>query len=180
MDGLAASFARKSALLFLNSWRKYALCRENYNSMTGKGGGQRYQSWGPLFALILVEDFIDLSPFDGLRVGNLAASAKSIFHNLPWGSNRLTLAADRDKLQLRLNGRPVVEAHGQGVLRNLDITRISISFTAHVTSKDMRIYPQLFGRNRFIVIPANAKVEKHPRYIRLVKGIHPVLLRRQR
>lgn len=180
MDELAASFARKSARLFLNSWQKYALCRENYNSMTGAGGGQRYQSWGPLFALILVEDFIDISPFDGLRVGNLAASAKSTFHNLPWGSDRITLLADKNKMQLRISGKPVVEARGRGVLRNLDITKISISFTAHVTSEEMSIYPRLFGRSKFIIIPANTKMEKHPRYIRLTKGTHPVLLRRQR
>ncbi|MCX6583827.1 MAG: trehalase family glycosidase [Candidatus Aminicenantes bacterium] len=74
LDEIAAEFAVKSATLFLNSWQTFGLCRENYNSVTGEGGGQRYQSWGPLFALILLEDFIDISPFDGFRVGNLAAS----------------------------------------------------------------------------------------------------------
>ncbi|MCP2605074.1 hypothetical protein NLC29_02850, partial [Candidatus Aminicenantes bacterium AH-873-B07] len=63
-DKIASEFAIKSAKLFLKSWKKYRLCRENYNSITGEGGGQRYQSWGPLFALILLEDFIDYTPFE--------------------------------------------------------------------------------------------------------------------
>ncbi len=41
----AGELAAKSLHLFLPTWERFQLCRENYDSRTGEGGGQRYQSW---------------------------------------------------------------------------------------------------------------------------------------
>ena len=73
-----------------------------------------------------------------------------------------------------------LELHRRGVLRQLDISEISISFKAHVVSKEMRLFPQLFNGAKFIIIPGNTAVEKHPQFIRLTKGTHQVLLRRKK
>ena len=52
---LAADLARKGAAMFLADRRRTGMCRENFDSRTGRGCGQRFQSWGPLFALGALE-----------------------------------------------------------------------------------------------------------------------------
>ena len=54
-DAIASELAKKSADLFLRTWDNFQLCPENFDSRTGEAGGQRYQSWGSLFALIALE-----------------------------------------------------------------------------------------------------------------------------
>ncbi len=139
-DEIASEFSRKSVRLFLRSWRKFRLSRENYNSVTGEGGGQRYQSWGPLFALVLIEDFIDVPPFDdGLRVGNLSSKKKVKIKNYFVGKDSYSLEANYDSLSLYFNGGKIVEFHGRAVLRNIKLKDYSIEFTANVYSKDFYI-----------------------------------------
>lgn len=145
-DKVAAEFAVKGAKLFLYSWKKYHLCRENYNSITGEGGGQRYQSWGPLFALALLEEFIDISPTDGLTVGNLAASGKSSIENIWLAGKKYNLIVEPDYLSLYLNGTKVLEFKGRGVLRNIDIRSDKISLDVYVHSKRMEIRSGKYGK----------------------------------
>ena len=54
---LAAELARKGAAMFLADRRRTGMCRENFDSRTGRGCGQRFQSWGPLFSLGALEGF---------------------------------------------------------------------------------------------------------------------------
>jgi len=42
--------ASKSAALFPCNWRRYQVCRENFDSRTGEGAAPPHQSWGPLLA----------------------------------------------------------------------------------------------------------------------------------
>lgn len=53
---LAAELARKGAEMFLADRRRTGRCRENFDARTGEGCGQRFQSWGPLFALGALEE----------------------------------------------------------------------------------------------------------------------------
>ena len=53
---LAAELARKGADMFLADRRRTGACRENFDARTGEGCGQRFQSWGPLFALGALEE----------------------------------------------------------------------------------------------------------------------------
>ena len=50
-DDLAADLAWKGARMFLADRHRTGFCRENFDARTGRGCGQRFQSWGPLFAL---------------------------------------------------------------------------------------------------------------------------------
>lgn len=140
-DEAAAEFARRSARLFLGSWETYRLCRENYNSMTGEGGGHRYQSWGPLFALLLLEEYIDISPFDGLRVGNLAAGAETAIRNLPLGGAVYDVEAGPAGLTLNRDGRPLLEFRGRAVLRQIQPEGLGFSAEAAVYGGNLRIRP---------------------------------------
>ena len=54
-DDLAEDLAWKGARMFLADRRRTGFCRENFDSRTGQGCGQRFQSWAPLFALGALE-----------------------------------------------------------------------------------------------------------------------------
>ena len=42
--------------MFLADRRRTGFCRENFDARTGRGQGQRFQSWAPLFALGALEE----------------------------------------------------------------------------------------------------------------------------
>ncbi len=69
-DELASELAWKGALMFLADRRRTGFCRENFDARSGRGRGRRFQSWGPLFALGAIEEFVDACPWRGLRVGS--------------------------------------------------------------------------------------------------------------
>ena len=68
-DEVASELAWKGALMFLADRRRTGFCRENFDARTGRGRGHRFQSWGPLFALGAIEEFVDACPWRGLRIG---------------------------------------------------------------------------------------------------------------
>jgi hypothetical protein len=177
LDKIASEFAVKSASLFLKSWQTYGLCRENYNSVTGEGGGQRYQSWGPLFALILLEDFIDATPFEGFRVGNLSATKKNKVEHTRLQGNFYTLEVDSQGLLLIKNKRKLFEFKGKAVLRHLEVSRDSVAFEAHVISDAMDFYPLIFQGKSFDVEPGEKKIAKMKDFIRVSRGITKVMLK---
>jgi len=177
-DEIASRFAVKSARLFLRSWNRYRLCRENYNSITGEGGGQRYQSWGPLFALILLEDFIDCGPFGGFRVGNLSARRPSTLQNISMQGKKYRLEVDRDRLRLWENGRPLIGYRGRGVIRNLKIREGVLHCRIDVYSDSLDFTPDVFGPNGFrILLNQRKPVVNHSRSFRLPRGGHDLEMR---
>ncbi len=69
-DRVASELAWKGALMFLADCRRTGFCRENFDARSGRGRGRRFQSWGPLFALGAIEEFVDACPWRGLRIGS--------------------------------------------------------------------------------------------------------------
>ncbi len=69
-DELAGELAWKGALMFLDDHRRTGFCRENFDARSGRGRGHRFQSWGPLFALGAIEEFVDACPWRGVRIGS--------------------------------------------------------------------------------------------------------------
>ena len=69
-DELASELAWKGALMFLADRRRTGFCRENFDARSGRGRGRRFQSWGPLFALGAIEEFVDACPWRGLHIGS--------------------------------------------------------------------------------------------------------------
>jgi hypothetical protein len=121
LDEVAGEVARRSVALFLRSWRRYQLCRENYDSRTGEGGGQRYQSWGPLFALIGLEEFLDVTPWGGLTVGSLTPPGQVTARRIRALDRIWTVAMGPEGLRLDVDGRTVLGTDSPVVLRNLEV-----------------------------------------------------------
>ena len=76
-DNEASDFAAKSAQLFMRTWTNFQLCPENFHPLTGEAAGQRFQSWGPLFVLLGVEEYLDFTPWEGFRFGILSRRGRS-------------------------------------------------------------------------------------------------------
>ena len=68
-DELASGLAWKGALMLLADHRRTGFCRENFDARSGRGRGHRFQSWGPLFALGAIEEFVNACPWRGLHIG---------------------------------------------------------------------------------------------------------------
>lgn len=120
-DETAGALAQRSVALFLRSWRDFQLCRENYDSRTGEGGGQRYQSWGPLFALMGLEEFLDVSPWAGLTIGSLVPPGETTLRRLRALGRVWTVAMAPGGLRVDADGRTVLATDAPAVLRNLEV-----------------------------------------------------------
>ncbi len=116
-DEVAGELASRSVDLFLRSWRDYQLCRENYDSLTGEGGGHTYQSWGPLFALMGVEEFTDITPWEGLRIGSLAPPPSTSLHSITIRENKYDVDFLSPGISVAVNRRQLLQADRPIVLR---------------------------------------------------------------
>ena len=121
-DAPAADLAERSVDLFLGSWRRLQLCRENYDSRTGEGGGQKYQSWGPLFALMGVEEFIDVTPWDGLRIGTLTPPPDTTLRHIRICDHQWSVSLSQTGLTVSVDGDHLLTSTGPMVLRHLEFT----------------------------------------------------------
>ncbi len=102
---LAAELAWKSAAMFLADRHRTGSCRENFDSRTGEGCGRRFQSWGPLFALGALEQFVDVTHWGGLRIGSLLPRGTLTKHvGRDAGVTGILAAGHRWTVQLRPNG----------------------------------------------------------------------------
>jgi glycogen debranching enzyme len=125
-DEVAGELAARSVDLFLRSWRDFQLCRENYDSNTGEGGGHAYQSWGPLFALIGLEECIDVTPWDGLRLGTLAPPPRTTVHNLELLDRRWTVTTGETGLEVVVDGTALLRTDGPATFRHVELSPESL------------------------------------------------------
>jgi neutral trehalase len=117
----ATQLASRSVDLFIGTWREHQLCRENYDSRTGQGAGHRHQSWGPLFALIGIEEFIDATPWDGVRVGSLHPSGSSTLERIPVMGHDWTITLTPDGLHVALDNGIQMSATAPLVMRQIQL-----------------------------------------------------------
>jgi len=117
-DPVAAEFARKSAELFLRSWTNFQLCPENFHPLTGEFGGNRYQSWGPLFALTAVEEYLDFTPWEGFRFGMIQPEKSGTLSRMEIQGRTYSVEAGAGKLILVEDEREIFAADTGLVVRH--------------------------------------------------------------
>jgi Mannosylglycerate hydrolase MGH1-like glycoside hydrolase domain len=127
-DAVATEFAQKSLSLFMRSWENFQLCPENFDSRTGEAGGQRYQSWGPLFALIAVEEYLDFTPWEGFRFGILDPEEEGKLQRMAIQGRHYQLEVSSSTTRLQEEEREIVRADGGAVFRQFLYSESEVSF----------------------------------------------------
>ncbi len=128
--------------------------------------------------MILLEEFIDFCPFDGFRVGNLAAAKKNKIENIDIRGNKYTLEADNQGLVLFRDQNKLFEYKGKAVLRDIEVSKKRISFEANVISDAVDFYPSMFKKKSFKVKLDGKKAGKKKGFVRISQGTVKVVLER--
>lgn len=127
-DDMASEFAERSAALFLRSWENFQLCPENFDSRTGEAGGRRYQSWGPLFALIALEEYLDFTPWEGFRFGMIRPEKKGRLSRVAIHGRHYEVELSPSEVKLKEEGEEIIRANGGAVFRHFLYSENEISF----------------------------------------------------
>ncbi len=127
-DPAASEFAKRSSALFLRSWENFQLCPENFDSRTGDAGGRRYQSWGPLFALIALEEYLDFTPWEGFRFGMIRPEKKGKISRIAIQGRHYEVEVSPSEVKLKEEGKEIVKAKGGAVFRHFLYSENEISF----------------------------------------------------
>jgi hypothetical protein len=135
-DTVASDFARKSADLFLRTWRSFQVSPENFDSRTGEAGGQRYQSWGPLIALVALEEYLDFTPWEGFRFGMIKPEKSGTLSRIAVQGRNYEVRVSDSKTLLLEEGEDILKADGGAVFRHFLYTESEVSF--EVKSLDPR------------------------------------------
>jgi hypothetical protein len=139
-DAIASEFATKSSELFLRTWKNLQLCPENFDSRSGEAGGERYQSWGPLFALIALEDYLDFTPWEGFRFGMIKPEKKGKISRIAIQGRHYDVEVSSSETKLREEGREIFKVNKSAVIRHFLYSENEISFEARVLEKsELRI-----------------------------------------
>jgi len=177
-DAIASEFARRSSALFLRSWENFQICPENYDSRTGEAGGQRYQSWGPLFALIALEEYLDFTPWEGFRFGIISPDKKGRLSRIFIQGRHYDVEVSPSKLVLREEGRVIFKADGGAVIRQFLYSEQEISFEIKsLEERKMKIYFLTKGRYQLLIDDALQRVFKGKKLkFKVPHGNHSVVI----
>jgi hypothetical protein len=134
-DLVASEFAKKSAEMFLRTWSNFQLCPENFDCLSGEAGGQRYQSWGPLFALIAVEEYLDFTPWEGFRFGMLKPDSSGTLSRLSIQGRQYDVKVSNSDTVLREEGEDILSADGGAVFRHFLYNESEVSFEIKTLKK---------------------------------------------
>lgn len=127
-DAVASEFAKKSADLFMRSWENFQLCPENFDARTGEAGGKRFQSWGPLFVLTALEEYLDFTPWDGFRFGVLKPERGGKLSRIFIQGRHYDVEVSSSKIKLREEGRDILDTNKSAVFRRFLYSENEVSF----------------------------------------------------
>ncbi|OGD30380.1 MAG: hypothetical protein A2Y56_09100 [Candidatus Aminicenantes bacterium RBG_13_63_10] len=177
-DTVASEFARKSAALFLRSWSNFQLCPENFDSRTGEAGGQRYQSWGPLFSLIAIEDYLDFTPWEGFRFGMIKPERRSSVDRLAVQGRHYGVFVSAKEIRLEEEGREILTIDGGAVIRHFLYSDSEVSFDiSSLEPREVKIRFLKEGKYQFLF---NSQVKRVFRgkslSFDIPEGLHNILV----
>ena len=158
-DSVAADFAKKSSELFLRSWKNFQLCPENFDSRTGEAGGQRYQSWGPLFALVALEEYLDFTPWEGFRFGMIAPEDGGSLSRVAIQGRHYEVQVSRKRTRLLEEGKDLVRADGGAVFRHFLYNESEVSFEIKsLDDREIKIWFLKKGKYQLLIDDREVKI----------------------
>jgi hypothetical protein len=175
----AAELSKKSVNLFLSIWEKYKLCRGNYNSKTGEAGGNRYQSWGPILALIGVEEFINWDIYGNVKIGSFYKGKTSIIKNIKDYSNSYTITLSEEALKVVLSKGISITSSSPIIIKDLRIRKRSCEIIILTDRKTRVAISGLQGNKFSVYINTNSYITKRSEItLNLIKGEFKITIRR--
>ncbi len=177
-DAVASEFARKSAEMFLRSWRSFGLSPENFDSLTGEAGGDRYQSGGPLAALIAVEEYLDFTPHEGFRFGMLKPDAKGKLSRVLVQGRHYEVEVSNGSTILREEGETLLAVDGGAVVRRFLYNESEVSFVIKTLKRrEVRLRFLKKGKYQLLVDGREMDVfSANVRKFEVPEGDHTVLI----
>jgi hypothetical protein len=177
-DAVASEFARKSAEMFLRSWTSFGLAPENFDSLTGEAGGQRYQSGSPLAALIAVEEYLDFTPREGFRFGMLKPDGKGKLSRVLVQGRHYEVEAGNSGTVLREEGETLLSVDGGAVVRRFLYNESEVSFDIK-TLKPRELKLRLLKKGKYQLLVDSREVDVftgNSRKFEVPEGDHSVLV----
>jgi hypothetical protein len=132
-DDVALQFAEKSYNLFMDDWRVHQHTDEQYYAWGGSAGGDKHYTWGALLCLIPIEQYMDETPWDGVRFGALDPRGSGELSNVMWNGHRYDIAIGPDRLAIKRDGELRLEATAGIVVRNYSFDPDRLAFTEKST-----------------------------------------------
>jgi hypothetical protein len=177
-DAIASELAKKSSDLFLRTWENFQLCPENFDSRTGEAGGQRYQSRGPLFALIALEEYLDFTPWEGFRFGMIDPEERGKLSRIYIQDRHYDVEVSSSGVKLKEEGKEILRTKGSAVFRHFLYSENEISFEIiTLERREIRIQFLTKGRYELLIDDETKKVFKGNRVkFRVPEGEHSVLI----
>jgi hypothetical protein len=177
-DAVASELARKSAEMFLRSWRSFGLSPENFDSLTGEAGGDRYQSGGPLAALIAVEEYLDFTPHEGFRFGMLRPDAKGKLSRVLVQGRHYEVEVSNGSTVLREEGKAILSVDGAAVVRRFLYSEREISFAVKTLKRrDVKLRFLKKGKYQLLIDGREVDVfSASGRKFEVPEGDHTVLV----
>lgn len=177
-DAVASEFAKKSAEMFLRSWTSFGLAPENFDCLTGEAGGQRYQSGGPLAALIAIEEYLDFTPHEGFRFGMLKPDGKGKLSRVLIQGRHYEVEAGNSGTVLREEGETVLSVDGGAVVRRFLYNESEVSFDIKaLKSRVVRLRLLKKGKYQLLIDGREADVfTGNSRKFEVPEGDHSVLV----
>ena len=127
-DAVASEFAKKSSTLFMRAWTNFQLCPENFHPLTGEAAGERYQSWGPLFALIALEEYVDFNPWEGFRFGMIKPERRGTLSGVSIQGRNYEVKVSSGEILLREERKEIFSIDGGAVIRHFLYSENEIRF----------------------------------------------------
>jgi hypothetical protein len=129
-DAEAAEFAARGARPFLHDSGARRLSRDSPDGRASASSGQRHGNRSPLQALLALEELIDATPFEGLRLGTLrAAEARArrvVIRGREWD-----VAVSPRGLLVRCDGWTALRSDAPVVLRHVELDGGRLAADAH-------------------------------------------------
>jgi len=151
-DALAFQFAEKNAQMCLRTWSNFQLCPGNYYAQTGEAGEGRYQSWGGLFALIAMEDYLDISPWDGFRFGMIKPENKGKLRRISIQGRHYDVEVSSSNIKLKEEGKEILKANGGAIFRHFLYSENEVSFDVKtLEEREIKVRFLVKGKYQLII-----------------------------
>lgn len=172
----AHELARKCAELFLMTWNNFQLNPENYDARTGEATGNRFQSWGSLMAMMALEEYIDITPWEGFRFGILQPEKGGEVKGVSIQGRQYDVKVSPGQVLLKEEGREIVRSKGSAVFRRFLYTEQEVSFDVlSLAPRKIRIRFLTKGKYQYILDDQLTQVfDGDDAEFRVPKGEHKV------